>query len=221
MESNKLIYERLARILKGVKAIEKTKKNKDQLFSFRSIDDILNDLHKLFADNEVFIVPETIEYQVNPRTTKSGSILYFTHAKIKFSYTTVDGSSVSTVNIGEAMDSGDKSMNKAQSVALKYSLLQMFLIPTNDNKDPDATTPPETVDIKTVSIRDIINHLDQEQDFEKITILDEIDKATSVETLKAIFDNYQHLHTDMDFMTCLGKRKEIINAKNRTDKIKG
>lgn len=221
MESNQLILERLARILKGAKAIDKSRRNKEQGFLFRGIDDIFNDLHKLFADNEVFIIPETLEYQVNQRATKSGSILYCTHAKIKFTYITVDGSSVSTVNVGEAMDSGDKSMAKAQSIALKYSLLQMFLIPTNESKDPDGTTPPETVDIKTISIRDIINHLDQEQDFEKITILDEIDRATSTESLKAIFDNYQHLHTDMDFMTCLGKRKEIINAKNRADKIKG
>jgi hypothetical protein len=56
---------------------------------------------------------------------------------------TSDGSSVTTVITGEAMDSGDKATNKAMSVALKYALLQMFLIPTDDMRDPDATTHPE------------------------------------------------------------------------------
>ena len=33
-------------------------------------------------------------------------------------------------------------MNKAMSVALKYALMQTFLIPTEELKDPDAETPP-------------------------------------------------------------------------------
>jgi hypothetical protein len=38
---------------------------------------------------------------------------------------------------GEGMDSGDKSLNKAFSAALKYALLSMFLIPTEDPKDSE------------------------------------------------------------------------------------
>jgi hypothetical protein len=42
--------------------------------------------------------------------------------------------------IGEAMDSGDKSSNKAMSVAHKYAFLQVFAIPTEEQKDPDGET---------------------------------------------------------------------------------
>ena len=42
--------------------------------------------------------------------------------------------------VGEAMDSGDKGMNKAYSIALKYALFQAFLIPTEELKDPDSET---------------------------------------------------------------------------------
>ena len=38
------------------------------------------------------------------------------------------------------MDSGDKGMNKAMSIALKYALFQLFTIPTKEDKDPDATS---------------------------------------------------------------------------------
>ena len=46
---------------------------------------------------------------------------------------------------GEGMDSGDKSSNKAMSVAFKYACFQVFCIPTEEMKDPDADTPPESV----------------------------------------------------------------------------
>jgi len=52
----------------------------------------------------------------------------------------MDGSSVESIMIGEAMDSGDKSANKAMSTALKYALMQAFLIPTEELKDSDNNT---------------------------------------------------------------------------------
>ncbi len=50
------------------------------------------------------------------------------------------------------MDSGDKASNKALSIAMKYALLQVFCIPTEDAKDPDADSPkplPKPVTIET------------------------------------------------------------------------
>ena len=40
--------------------------------------------------------------------------------------------------IGEGMDSGDKASNKALAVAFKYACFQVFCIPTEEMKDPDA-----------------------------------------------------------------------------------
>ena len=39
------------------------------------------------------------------------------------------------------MDTGDKASNKALSIGLKYAMLQVFCIPTEDEKDPDAVSP--------------------------------------------------------------------------------
>jgi hypothetical protein len=41
------------------------------------------------------------------------------------------------VVIGEGMDSGDKASNKAMAVAHKYAIIQVFAIPTEDDKDPE------------------------------------------------------------------------------------
>jgi hypothetical protein len=56
---------------------------------------------------------------------------------MRFQFFADDGSSVSVTTIGEGMDSGDKSSNKAMSAALKYALVQMFCIPTADDKDSE------------------------------------------------------------------------------------
>jgi hypothetical protein len=42
---------------------------------------------------------------------------------------------------GEAMDSSDKSTNKAEAAAFKYACFQAFCIPTEADNDADAHTP--------------------------------------------------------------------------------
>lgn len=187
---NQLIYQKIANILKETTAISKGRKNQQQNFMFRSIDDVMNTLHESFAKNEVFILQEVQGFTTENRPTKSGGLNTFTRATIKFRYVTTDGSCIETTNVGEAMDSGDKGMNKAMSVALKYSLLQMFLIPTEEKKDPDFDTPEETP------------YLDM--------ALQEINAAQSIDTLSGVYNSYTQLHTDSRFMNALSAKKKLL-----------
>lgn len=186
----KLIYQKIANILKETKAITKSEKNQQQGFKFRGIDNVMNELHELFAKNDVFILQEVQGFTTENRPTKSGGTNTFTRATIKFCYMTTDGSHVDTVNVGEAMDSGDKGMNKAMSIALKYSLLQMFLIPTEEPKDPDETTPEET---------DYFAMAEQE-----------VNTAQTVETLQSIWQNYTVLQGDRRFIDIVNKKKNSL-----------
>ena len=72
-------------------------------------------------------------------TNKGGTILY-SMLKIKYTFYAEDGTNVSAVVIGEGMDSGDKASNKAMAIAMKYAFFQVFCIPTEEMKDPDAET---------------------------------------------------------------------------------
>lgn len=135
-----LIYEKMAAIMKAVQPIKKDSKNEIQKFMFRGIDAVMNELHQAFAENEVFITTEIIERKETERQSKNGGMLLWVVCTCKFRLHTTDGSSVSITTIGEGMDSGDKGTNKAMSIALKYALLQAFLIPTEEQKDPDAET---------------------------------------------------------------------------------
>lgn len=134
-------------IMRDVDAIKKSKKNQQQGFMFRGIDDMMNSLHSLFAKHGVFILHNINSYDVQERPTKSGGVNFFTRTNITFKFVAEDGSFIEITNIGEAMDSGDKGMNKTMSVALKYALMQAFLIPTEDIADPDAETPAESIDL--------------------------------------------------------------------------
>lgn len=134
------IYSAIAEVMRKTSAISKGRKNQQQGFQFRGIDDVMNELHGTLAECGVFIVPEVLEENRTEGHTKSGSAMFYTRLKIKFTFYAEDGSSVSSTVIGEAMDTGDKASNKALSIGYKYACLQVFCIPTEDDKDPDAQT---------------------------------------------------------------------------------
>ena len=133
-----LIYEALTAINKEVEAIKKDQTNQQQGFKYRGIDQVMNELHDLFARFEVLITSEPLNCNREERTNAKGTTLIWSIIEYKFTFTAKDGSSISSTAIGEAMDSGDKGSIKCISVALKYVLFDMFLIPTAEMKDPDA-----------------------------------------------------------------------------------
>ena len=144
------IYAAMVKVMRGIEAIGKGRTNQQQGFKFRGIDDVYNELHRLLADNGIFMLTEVKEDRVEERQTKSGGNLIYRILKIVFSFVAEDGSSVTSTMIGEGMDSGDKASNKAMAVAHKYALLQAFCVPTEDTdpkepKDPDGTTQPPSV----------------------------------------------------------------------------
>ena len=144
MESPK-IYAAISAVMNEVGVVGKDKKNAQQGFKYRGIDDVMNALSPALAKNHIFVVPEVLEQTREERQTKSGGSLTYSILKIKYTFYAEDGSHVEAIVIGEGMDSGDKGSNKSMSIAFKYACFQVFCIPTEEMKDPDSETPPETV----------------------------------------------------------------------------
>jgi hypothetical protein len=132
-----MIHEAIADIMIETDAISKDKRNTQQNYQFRGIDDIYNAVHPLFAKHGVFSVPNVLEDRTEERTTKGGSALIYRVLKIRYDFCARDGSSIQATVIGEGMDSGDKASNKAMAVAHKYAIMQILSIPTDDAKDPE------------------------------------------------------------------------------------
>jgi hypothetical protein len=137
---NPMIYSAIVDAMGQINAIAKGRNNSMQNFKYRGIDDVMNELHPILAKCGIFIVPTVLEEQRAEGKTSKGGVIYFTRLKIKFTFYAKDGSYFESVVIGEAMDSGDKASNKALSIGLKYALLQVFCIPTEDDKDPDSVS---------------------------------------------------------------------------------
>jgi len=137
MSDNKKIFLQIQKIMDEIAAIGKTHKNQQQGFSFRGIDDFYNMLHPLFAKHGVFCVPEIQEITREERTSKNGGAMTSTVVQMKYTFYADDGSSFWAKTAGEAVDSGDKSVTKAMAIAHKYALMQTFVIPTQEEKDPD------------------------------------------------------------------------------------
>jgi hypothetical protein len=140
----------MANVLRDLPAVGKGKRNTDQQFNFRGIDDVVNALHECLAEHQVFYLPSTLERLTEVRQTRSGASLWVVHLHVAFTFFAVDGSNVTADTWGEGVDMADKATSKAHTFAQKSCLLEAFNVATADMVDPDATgeesRPPEPAD---------------------------------------------------------------------------
>jgi hypothetical protein len=132
------IYPAIMKVMEEIGVIGKTRKNPQQGYSFRGIDDVLNNLQPALIRAKVFVVPRMMEVHREEKPTKQGGVLNYTTVKAEFDFCSAeDGSKVTASTYGEGMDSSDKSTNKAMSAALKYAIIQTFAIPTEELIDSE------------------------------------------------------------------------------------
>ena len=137
------IYHCINAVQKELSAtgITKDRKNQQQGYQFRGIDDVFNALSPLLAAHGLLVLPRMLSRQCEERATKSGGTLFYTTVEAEFDFVAVeDGSKHVVKTYGEAMDSADKSTNKAMSAAYKYAAFLAFAIPTEGDNDADAHT---------------------------------------------------------------------------------
>ena len=145
MEENKVclpgapkIYAAIAGVISDIGVVSKDKENKQQGYKYRGVDDVYSVLNPALAKNKVFILPEIMDEVREIKTTKNGAQMICVVLKMKYTIYAEDGSYIETILKGEAMDTGDKAINKAMAIAYKYLCFQLFCIPVEDMSDPDA-----------------------------------------------------------------------------------
>ncbi len=140
---DKKIYESINKIQAALAktGISKDRKNQQQGYAFRGIDDVYGALAPLLAEHGVCVFPRATERTCVERQTQRGGALFYVTVRVEFDFvSSIDGSVHTCITYGEAMDSADKATNKAMSAAYKYACLQTFCIPTEGDNDADATT---------------------------------------------------------------------------------
>ena len=171
---NAKIYTAIPAIMDEIGHIGKDKKNQQQGFMFRGIDQVMNTMKPLMAKHGVFAVPEVVDTQRSEQTTKSGGNLIYTSHKIKYHFVASDGSEVCATVVGEGMDSADKSSNKAMAVAFKYACFQVFCIPTEEmaKDDPDGYSPESSVPTPTqAELKRYIDNCHTVEDFQDLNAM--------------------------------------------------
>lgn len=129
------VYKAISAVAKDLaeQGISKDRRNAQQGFNFRGIDQVYNALAPSLVRNCLLILPRITERTVTERTTQKGGVLFYVVVKAEFDFVSTEDGSVHTVTTyGEAMDSGDKATNKAMSIAYKYAAFQAFCIPTEE-----------------------------------------------------------------------------------------
>ncbi len=135
------IHQAIPAIMAEIGSIGKDRKNAQQGYAYRGIEDFYNSIQPLLVKYKVFSVPTVLDQKREERPSKSGGILFSSIFTIAYDFFAEDGSSVRAIVVGEGMDSGDKSSNKAMSVAHKYALAQIFAVPTKEMVDPEVDSP--------------------------------------------------------------------------------
>lgn len=133
--SDKKIQAAIVGVMKDIAAtgIAKRLRNQSQGYNFRGIEDAMNELSPVLVKHGVIVTPRYSELSITERLKgdpKDGKGMRFCTLKGSFTFEASDGSSVVNECFGEAMDSGDKAVVKAQSVAFRTALFQQFVVPT-------------------------------------------------------------------------------------------
>ena len=132
------IHELIGKAMGEIGAIGKSSRNSQQGFMYRGIDAVYNALNPVMSKYGLFICPEVQDMHREERTNAKGTVIIYTVLTVKYTIYAPDGSSITLTVMGEGMDTGDKGVNKAMSIAMKYAMFQLFFIPTEEIKDPDA-----------------------------------------------------------------------------------
>jgi hypothetical protein len=136
------IFKAMPAIMGEVGAVAKGRKNLQQGYQFRGIDDLYSAVQLVMAKHGVSVAPSVEEIILREeRQTKNGGAMFHMIVKIRHRFHASDGSFIDTVTLGEAMDTGDKTSNKVMSVAMKYALIEAFCIPTESDDDTENHSP--------------------------------------------------------------------------------
>lgn len=186
----------------GKEGISKDRSNQQQGYKFRGIDDVYNALSPILSENNLLLIPTVISENRREGQTKNGGVLFYVTLRIQYDIiSALDGSRVTSVVSGEAMDSADKATNKALSAAYKYLCMQLFCIPTEADNDADKMThePASMVDPFTVQYANVSD------------ILYGVGQANTLVQLGRLFNaNKDRIESDPELKQAFTDRKSKI-----------
>jgi hypothetical protein len=136
------LRQKLALVRRRLGYIQKRGHNELHNYSYVTAADLAGAVGDILSELGVVVVPQLDSISHEAALNGRADSEHVTHVVMKYSFVDVDTDEDITVKIaGEGMDAGDKAPYKAMTGALKYALLQSFLLATGDDPEDERVSP--------------------------------------------------------------------------------
>jgi hypothetical protein len=182
--------QKLGEVRRRIGYIQKRGYNDRYNYSYVSAADIAGMVGDILAELGVVVIPRLESITYEPFTPGRPDSVRVAHVIMAYAFTDVNTGEEMTARVaGEGLDPGDKAPYKAMTGALKYALLQSFLLATGDDPederaDSQSVFPSERA-INTEQVRQLHRlievtgtELDRVLAYYKLSSLDEMSEPT-------------------------------------------
>jgi len=132
------LRQKLVLVRRRLGYIQKRGHNELHDYSYVTAADLAGPVGDILAELGILVVPRLESISQEPARSRGPDAEHLTHMVMNYSFLDVDTGEDITVRIaGEGVDAGDKAPYKAMTGALKYALLQSFLLATGDDPEDE------------------------------------------------------------------------------------
>lgn len=135
-----VLYRKIAKIAGAIGRVEKDGYNPQLKYRYPSPATIMEAVKPLLTEHQIAIVPQISQVVKEPTGSKTQSGAEKVLTRVEMTFLLLDGESGATLAVpwvGEGEDWSDKGIAKAQTIAMRTFLINLFQIPSGDD-DPDA-----------------------------------------------------------------------------------
>jgi hypothetical protein len=132
------LRQKLAEVRRRIGYIQKRGFNEHNNYSYVTAADLAGAVGDILAELGVVIVPQLESITYEPSTAARTEVSRAAQVVMAYTFADVDTEEEITTKVaGQGLDSGDKAPYKAMTGALKYALLQSFLLATGDDPEEE------------------------------------------------------------------------------------
>jgi hypothetical protein len=132
------LRQKLAVVRRRISYVQKRGHNERNNYNYVTAADIAGAVGDILADLGVVVVPRLESISHEPSRTARSEVEHVARVVMAYTFMDVDTAEEITVKVaGEGVDAGDKAPYKAMTGALKYALLQSFLLATGDDPEDE------------------------------------------------------------------------------------
>jgi hypothetical protein len=132
------LRQKLAEVRRRIGYVQKRGFNERNNYSYVTAADLAGAVGDILAELGVVIIPRLESISYEPNAGGRSEVARAAQVVMAYTFTDVDtGDEITTKVAGQGLDAGDKAPYKAMTGALKYALLQSFLLATGDDPEDE------------------------------------------------------------------------------------